>query len=844
MSVGAIEAGKAFVRLLVNDTELQKGLTRAQTKLKMFAASTGDFGRKLLGISAPIAAIGVAGAKAFADFETAMAQVSTLVEDPSQFMSGFAGGVKNLAIQFGESTDVLAAGLRDVLGAAIDPAKAMDVLAVSVKSAKAALTDTATSTDAITTLLNAYGMDASKAADVSDWLFRVADRGKSTFPELASGIGNVATTAATAGVGLDELGAMLAVLTRAGIKTDNAITSVNSIIATFLKPSDEAKEIAAQLGFQLSTTTIQAEGLAGVFQRIAKLPPETLARLFPESRALKGILPALRNMEGFEEDLKLMEQRAGATDRAYSKLAKTLSVQMSQAKEAVKAAAVEIGTAIAGDLNNAVGKVKEIGEYIAEWIQQHKTLIQVVGRTAIVIGAVGGAFIAIAGAAKVAGVALTGLKMTIHGVTAAATLMAAHPVIAVLAGIAVAVGITAAAMGAFGGVVDELSGSMGEVREKSDKMRAADLALWKELQELAIKSELSNDEFERASSIIDTLQGRYGDLGLSVSKTTGVIGDLQKAQDKLNAKMRRATIAQLTAEIDNYKREVELLEKKRGGSWQEFKVGLGFASDDDLQAEIRSKNKMIDALQLRVRDLKSLDAGEGALTGGAAVGDPTEAAKAAGDAILDEITAKQKAADYQEKLDERLHQAKLALIADEEMRELAAIKAKHDAEMEEARKTGMDTEALGRVQSAERLAITTEHQRKRDEEMRKADEDRAKNQKDLQDEIEELTIKASTSGLDQQLRLLEEERRQAIRDAAKTGEPVDLINKRFDLMKQLAKQEAYAKLPGLTGTFSAQQAARMGASSIEERQLKMQEKIEKNTAETTRAVSALGRLGP
>ena len=30
---GAIEAGRAFVRLLVNDKELQKGLTRAQNKL-------------------------------------------------------------------------------------------------------------------------------------------------------------------------------------------------------------------------------------------------------------------------------------------------------------------------------------------------------------------------------------------------------------------------------------------------------------------------------------------------------------------------------------------------------------------------------------------------------------------------------------------------------------------------------------------------------------------------------------------------------------------------------------------------------------------------------------------
>ena len=47
MSAGAIEAGKAFVRILADDTDLGKGLQKAQNKLKLFAASTGQLGRQL-----------------------------------------------------------------------------------------------------------------------------------------------------------------------------------------------------------------------------------------------------------------------------------------------------------------------------------------------------------------------------------------------------------------------------------------------------------------------------------------------------------------------------------------------------------------------------------------------------------------------------------------------------------------------------------------------------------------------------------------------------------------------------------------------------------------------------
>ena len=92
-SSAAIEAGRAFVRLLVNDTDLQKGLTKAQNKLKLFAASTGQLGRQLMGLSAAIAALGVAGAKAFVDFERQMAEVATMIDDEQKFMSEFTESI-------------------------------------------------------------------------------------------------------------------------------------------------------------------------------------------------------------------------------------------------------------------------------------------------------------------------------------------------------------------------------------------------------------------------------------------------------------------------------------------------------------------------------------------------------------------------------------------------------------------------------------------------------------------------------------------------------------------------------------------------------------------------------
>jgi TP901 family phage tail tape measure protein len=116
-----------------------------------------------------------------------------------------------MSIQFGEGTGTLAKGLYDILSASIPAEKALYVLSVSAKAARAGLTDTGVAADAITTILNAYGLSAEKAGDVSDWLFSVVKKGKLTFAELAPSIGMVATTASSAGVDLNELGAALGV---------------------------------------------------------------------------------------------------------------------------------------------------------------------------------------------------------------------------------------------------------------------------------------------------------------------------------------------------------------------------------------------------------------------------------------------------------------------------------------------------------------------------------------------------------------------------------------------------------------------------------------------------------
>ena len=473
-----IRAGAAYVELYADDNRFSRGLRRAQRKLKAFGASISGLGKDLLKVSAIFAAPLIAGVKVFADFETQMANVSTMLQEPEKYMERFRKGIRDLSVELGESTEALAGGLYDILSASIPAEKALDVLAVSARAARAGLTDTKTAADAVTTVLNAYGLSADRAADVSDLLFSVVMRGKTTFAELAPSIGHVVTVAASAGVSLEELGAMLAIMTRSGVKTDTAMTSLTAIISSFLKPSSEAVRYARELGFEMSTTAIRSEGLAGVFERISRLPPDAVSKLFPNVRALRGVLPALQNMHGFAEDMEAMLSRAGAAETAYSKMAATLGHSLGQVKQAGKAVLAAIGEALAGSVEDAAKEIKRWAIYVREAIEKNRELIVTIAKVVGIVGVAGGALVAVGAAISLLGFSLGGIAAVVSGVAAAIGLLGSA-----LAAILSPIGLVSAAVVGLGAYIVHASGA-GEkaltwLGDTFKSLKDTALAAWK-----------------------------------------------------------------------------------------------------------------------------------------------------------------------------------------------------------------------------------------------------------------------------------------------------------------------------------------------------------------------------
>jgi TP901 family phage tail tape measure protein len=353
--------GDVFVHLRGNDAHFQAMMLRADRTLVRTAtrmsstlssivglhgtAITRMVGATIRRLTIATAGFATASVAAFASFEEQMANVSTMLDDHTmRMMPAYTREIKKMAVEFGESTSTISRGLYDILSASIPPAKALDVLAASIKAARAGMVDTRTAADAITSVLNAYEMQAEDATKVSDILFATVKRGKITFNQLASSIGMVTSVAATSGLSFEEVSAAIATMTRAGMPAERAITSLRAIITGMIKPLDRAARVAQEdFGIAMKSSTFRTMGLLGVLKELKKATSEQIAAMFGNVRALTGLSAALQQVDTFAYDVNLMLNATGLTQKAFAKMTGTVVHQLRRMWQAMKIIAVDTG---------------------------------------------------------------------------------------------------------------------------------------------------------------------------------------------------------------------------------------------------------------------------------------------------------------------------------------------------------------------------------------------------------------------------------------------------------------------------------------------------------------------
>ncbi|UYG08385.1 phage tail tape measure protein [Halomonas sp. M4R1S46] len=321
---------------------------------------------------------GGAAATAFAvklagDFDTQFREIATLIGQPSEALGDFREELLAYGRESSQSLDQVNSAVYSAISAGIDYTDSLEAVRQAEQLAIAGKANLGESLTVLVSSLNAYGVGMEEAERFSDLLFQTVRSGQTTLPELGSSLANVTGLAATAGVSFDELLSAVATLTATGSSTSEAITQVRGAISNILKPTSQAKDLAADLGLEFNATALESKGFAGFMEDVGEATggsTEKMSLLFGDVNALNGALTLTGlGAEKFAETILDMAGSAGATADAYGEMTEAIDNGSQRIQNAIKAAFVGFGTPLLDEFGSVQDAIAAIFNAIGASIE-------------------------------------------------------------------------------------------------------------------------------------------------------------------------------------------------------------------------------------------------------------------------------------------------------------------------------------------------------------------------------------------------------------------------------------------------------------------------------------------
>ena len=290
--------------------------------------------------------------KSFAQFELGVKNVTTLMsaDDTGLFRGDLFRGSIQLSKDYGFALKDVNTAMFNAVSAGIAGGESIKFLNEASKLAIAGVTNLKSATTGLTTVLNAYSMDASEASKVSDILFTTQKFGVTTVEELSKSLGVVVPFAAASGISLEELGSAIAVTTRSGLDAAKTVTALRAAISQMQKPAAESRDLFIEYGIPIGAAQMKSVGFTETLRRLHKVfkeNPRAIEQMFGNVRGLTAIFSlAGENAQDYNRILEENQDetlRAANTQKALEENMDSAQISIDKLKASYELLKVSIG---------------------------------------------------------------------------------------------------------------------------------------------------------------------------------------------------------------------------------------------------------------------------------------------------------------------------------------------------------------------------------------------------------------------------------------------------------------------------------------------------------------------
>lgn len=350
------------------DSSLKNACMTADKNLAALGKTAKSAGKVVAGAAVAAATavgtMGVAAVKAAAEYETQLANVSTLLTGTEAEIAARTAEIGNeildVSNRTGVATENLTDGMYQVISAFGDSADAAKILETAAKSAAAGNATTTDSVNLLSAVTKGYGDTSAEAVQkAADLSFATVRLGQTSFPELAASMGKVIPLASTLGVEQEQLFGAMATLTGVTGSTAEVVTQLKATMQGFLSPSKNMTAALESLGYESGQALFESEGLQGALEALKGAVNNdelAFAGLFSSVEAQTAVLAMAGNQsENLASKTAEMYEAVGAANAAFEKQTDTLAYDIQMIKNLGANFLTQLGT-------NILPYVRELAE--------------------------------------------------------------------------------------------------------------------------------------------------------------------------------------------------------------------------------------------------------------------------------------------------------------------------------------------------------------------------------------------------------------------------------------------------------------------------------------------------
>jgi TP901 family phage tail tape measure protein len=436
----ATEVASLTALLSLDDSGFTRGMRNAEQKISGIGGTFQNMGASLKNLggnlqsmgmqasmaTAPIAAMGAVGIKAYGDFESVINEISArtgIVGDELQAISDYALEMGAATVFSGQQASE---AFLDLLTSGQSAEEAFSTLPHVMSLAAAGGIELGQSADTLTDIMSMFGLAASDtignltaAEYVANSLTQASQVSSASVSMLGQAFVNVGGIASGFGLDVDTTNAALAVLAEGGLKGAEAGTNLKSMLLGMSSTTNSTQEAWVRLG----TTMYDSEGnmknlnslLGEIRYGLQDLPVEEQNEIIMGLAGSYGQL-SLRTLlfgNDLAETQGKMEEAAAASVVAEQMMA-SWNNQVNSLMGSMESLAISVlGPFVESTLKPIVAQAIEVVNSIKAWADANPELAQTIVKIAAAAVLLGPVLIGIGTAVSVLGVALSGLGVVL-----------------------------------------------------------------------------------------------------------------------------------------------------------------------------------------------------------------------------------------------------------------------------------------------------------------------------------------------------------------------------------------------------------------------------------------------